>query len=479
MKTSWVGGLAGISLLIGFVATSHATGFYRERDLVSDLEGRADRVDEHLKNPWGLARLPDGALRVSDADGNVSTAYDPRGNRVGTVIGIPPDHEGNPTGVVINPFPRAFKVANKNHRFTTRLLFVTEQGTIAAYSPEFDRDRAVQVASGEDASYKGVAVADAKHGPFLYAANFHRGTIDVFDRNFNRVWWKGAFEDHDLPADYAPFNIQNLGGKLYVCWAKQDEEREDEVAGPGLGFVDVYDFNGRLLRRVATGGTLNAPWGLAAAPHGFGRFGDAILVGNFGDGRINAFARNGRFLGQLEDEKGVPIAIPGLWGLAFGDGRCEGRDQDGRDDREGRIDDQRLYFAAGINDEENGLFGFIAAIGGPHGAADTPPELAAMAAPQAIAFSARMVGANPVRIGDGAGVAFRITNGDPAPVDLGIFDVTGRLIAEPLRRQTVTGETTVRWDGRDRSGARVDAGSYYFRASAGPRVETGHVVILP
>jgi uncharacterized protein (TIGR03118 family) len=192
-----------------------------------------------------------------------------------------------------------------------------------------------------------LALAANGQGNFLFAADFHNARIDIFDAAFQPVTWAGAFVDPKLPAGYAPFGIQNLQGNLYVAYAKQDVDARDEVPGPGLGLVDVFDASGKLIRRVATGGRLNAPWGLALAPADFGRFSNALLVGNFGDGRITAYdARSGETLGQLRGPDGRRLVIPGLWGLAFGNG----------------ISSQptgTLFFAAGINDEADGLYGRI------------------------------------------------------------------------------------------------------------------------
>jgi uncharacterized protein (TIGR03118 family) len=201
--------------------------------------------------------------------------------------------------------------------------------------------------ASKNSIYKGLALAANGQGSFLYAADFHNARVDVFDSAFHPVNWAGAFVDPKLPAGYAPFGIQNLQGNLYVAYGKQDADQHDEVAGRGLGLVDVFDANGKLIRRVATGGALNAPWGLAMAPADFGRFSNALLVANFGDGRISAFdARSAEFLGQLRGTDGRRLAISGLWGIAFGNG-VNGQAS------------SSLFFAAGTNDEVNGLYGRI------------------------------------------------------------------------------------------------------------------------
>ena len=193
--------------------------------------------------------------------------------------------------------------------------------------------------------FKGLATARTKHGHRLYATDFYHNRADVWDGKFNRVRYHGAFRHRKLPNRYAPFGIEAVSGHIVVSYAKQDADAEDDVSGAHHGFVDVFDKRGNLLRRFASRGPLNSPWGLALAPSGFGQFANALLVGNFGDGRINAFdPTTNAFLGQLSDRKGNPIEIDDLWGIAFG--------------RKGSAK-RKLYFAAGINDEADGLFGTL------------------------------------------------------------------------------------------------------------------------
>jgi uncharacterized protein (TIGR03118 family) len=200
-------------------------------------------------------------------------------------------------------------------------VFATEDGTLSGWNPEVDRSNAILKVdnSASDAVYKGLALGSNRHGNFLFATNFHAGTIDVFDSHFHQVHLAGSFIDPELPPPpigqpgFAPFGIHNIGGDLFVTYALQNDEQHDDVAGPGNGFVDVFDTNGHLLQRFASHGTLDSPWGMAVAPGGFGAFSHALLIGNFGDGRINAFNRNaGVFLGQLADTAGQPITIDGL-----------------------------------------------------------------------------------------------------------------------------------------------------------------------
>jgi uncharacterized protein (TIGR03118 family) len=206
--------------------------------------------------------------------------------------------------------------------------------------------------SNSGAVYKGLVFGTNAKGVFLFATNFNAGTIDVFgpaNANSNGqyvpVTTDGGFSDPNIPAGYAPFGIQNIDGSLFVTYAKQNAEKHDDVAGPGNGFVDVFDTDGNLLRRFASRGPLNSPWGIARASFAFGRFSGEILVGNFGNGKIHAFDSDGNFLGTLRDANGKPLAIDGLWTLTLGGGRNSNSDT--------------LYFTAGPNDETNGLFGKI------------------------------------------------------------------------------------------------------------------------
>jgi uncharacterized protein (TIGR03118 family) len=200
--------------------------------------------------------------------------------------------------------------------------------------------------SSSGAVYKGIAIAANGRDRFLYATDFHNNKIDVFDKNFAPASLSCSFSDAKIPAGFAPFGIHNVRGNLYVTYAKQDDAKHDDVAGKGLGVVDVYDANGCLIGRVVTRGQLNAPWGIAVAPADFGKFSNTLLIGNFGDGRINAFdVASGNFRGTLSN-KGKPVVIDGLWGIAFGNG----------------VNNQpvnTLFFAAGPNHETDGLLGTV------------------------------------------------------------------------------------------------------------------------
>jgi uncharacterized protein (TIGR03118 family) len=325
---------------------------YHQTNLVSDLPGLAQLTDPDLVNPWGLAAGPTTPAWVADNGTDKATIYPGFVNgspitKAPLVVNIP---GGAPTGQVFNPTP-GFEVRAGEASGPARFLFDSEAGLVSGWNPGVppSSTQAQVGASVPDAIYKGLAIATTSAGAFLYAADFHHGRIDVFDQGFNRVQLSGGFADPQIPEGFAPFNIQELGGRLYVAYAKQDADAEDEVAGPALGFVDVYSTSGQLLRHLIQHGQLNAPWGLVLAPAtGFGRFSGALLVGNFGDGRINAYNQaTGEFLGRLRHEDNSPIAIEGLWALRFGNGVTG--------------TPTTLLFTAGIDDEAHGLFGAIEA----------------------------------------------------------------------------------------------------------------------
>lgn len=627
--------LAAFASLVSLLSLAHPAlsqnGFV-ERDLVSDVAGRAAFTDPDLKNPWGLVPGPTGVFWASNNHTNTSTLYRADGTKVSLVVTV----DGGPTGVVLaDPAAPAFRIPSGDSTARAVFIFVTEEGAVAAWSNLVNPAHAIEVASTPDAGYFGAAVAVSGSGPRLYAANFHAKTVDVFDRDFHRVTLSGAFQDPGLPAGYSPFNVAAIGSRIYVAYAQLDAEGEDEVPGPGLGVVDVYDLDGRFVRRLISNGALNAPWAMVLAPPGFGAFGGKLLVGNFGDGTIHAYSLStGAHLGALEDTNGAPIFIEGLWGLHFG------RAASGADVA------NRLYFAAGIDGEEHGLFGYlapeapvacrnfaaetddwkdlcqsgrsrhddddhakrgrrtspadslqalfdcVASFSRPFGSGGcftpscdllakkshrtdreklaqeylgllldrcaglicdsteircevdehhdhdgdnsrkrhprvtmTVGALVAMidtslcATGQRDAFFERLedlaecatesgdrrshghddddravrsddgadarvllevapLGGNPVRLSSALGARFVVSTSATLPVKLGIYDAAGRRIAEPLRETAVTGQLVVKWDGLDLDGRRVAPGTYFYRATTGNTVASGHVVVL-
>jgi uncharacterized protein (TIGR03118 family) len=334
----------------GKVATA-VPNSYTEHDLVSDVAG-TPVTDANLVNPWGIAAGPSSPIWVSDNGTGKTTLYknDPTGKLVAVplVVSIP---KGSPTGQVYNP-STSWVIKSGSSHAPALFIFASEAGAITGWNatvpPPSPSTKAQVGVTVRNAIYKGLAIATGPRGNWLYAANFHAGTIDVFDGNFRLLHWAGAFHDAMIPAGYAPFNIQNLGGRLYVTYAKQKPDHHDDLSGPGNGFVDVYNIRGTLQKRLVSHGVLNSPWGLAMAPTGFGPFAGALLVGNFGDGEINAFnATSGKFLGHLQRSGGAAIAISGLWALRFGNANAGSP--------------TTLFFTAGISAEKHGLLGTITA----------------------------------------------------------------------------------------------------------------------
>jgi uncharacterized protein (TIGR03118 family) len=310
--------------------------------LVSDQPGVAAQTDPNLVNAWGLTSGPTSPWWVSDNGTQKSTLY--RGSD-GAIQGLVVAVAGGPTGAVFNP-TAGFVLSTGGKAL---FIFDSEDGKVRAWNgAQGTTAIVVKDRSGEDAIYKGLAIADTPAGPRVYAADFHNARVDVFDGSFGLV--PGGFVDQSLPSGYAPFGIQTIGDRVFVTYAKQDADAEDELAGQSLGFVDVFSTAGDLLGRVAQHGQLNAPWGLALAPSSFGRFAGDLLVGNFGDGQINAYEElpNGHFAhrGELRSSDGGSISIDGLWALQFG--------KAGNNGPAGT-----LFFTAGPDEETHGLFGSI------------------------------------------------------------------------------------------------------------------------
>jgi len=331
-----------------------ANSGYVQHNIVSDVPLVADLTDPNLVNPWGIT--PPN-FWVCDQGTGLSTVYT---NSTATgaetvstiVVTIPPPASrttpgGTCTGIVDNTTAGAFA---PSAGITANFIFATQDGTISARTGSTAVIKVDNSAAG--AVYDGLAIFNSASANYLYAANFHTGTIDVFDTNYNKFTPTGSFTDPSVPAGFAPFNIQNLGGKLYVTYAKQDPTKRFDLAGVGNGYVAVFDTNGNLLQHLVSGGPLNSPWGIQIAPASFGAFANDLLVGNLEDGLINAFnPSTGAFIGGLQDPSGNPISIPGLWGLQFGAGGGAGFPN-------------TLYFTAGISVggsglQTHGLFGSI------------------------------------------------------------------------------------------------------------------------
>jgi uncharacterized protein (TIGR03118 family) len=302
----------------------------------------AEITDPGLVNAWGLSYGPTSPFWVNANGSGTAVLYNVNPTtqataKVGLTVTIP--GEGTPTGQVFNGMSGAFN--------GDAFLFVSEDGTVSGWRGALGTTAETLVPASDDNVYKGLAIGAIGGNEYAYAANFKSGSVDVFKGTPSAPNLTGNFVDPGLPSGYAPFGIQNLNGTIYVTYAQQVPGSHDEAHGAGFGFVDAFDLNGNFLHRVASQGTLNAPWGLAIAPSSFGDDAGALLVGNFGDGTINAFnLATNTFLGQLQTPNGSLLSIDGLWGLAVGNNGGAGSSQD-------------IYFTAGPNDENDGLFGVL------------------------------------------------------------------------------------------------------------------------
>lgn len=312
---------------------------YSQTNLVSNTAGIAKTTDSQLLNPWGISFVPGQDFWIANNNSGTSTLYDNQGTKnSGLVVTIPAaahNPSGNcspgcPTGTVSNGNGASFGGG--------QFIFDTEDGLIASWTGVSNTATVAFDNSASGAVYKGLALLN---GTFLLAANFNTGKVDVFDRNFNLASLSGSFIDPKLPAGFAPHGIHVIGNQIYVAYAMQDGAKHDAQPGAGLGQVDIFDTNGNFVSTfVAAGGQLNAPWGVVATPATFGAFSNAILVGNFGDGTINAFDTTGKFLGQLSDSSNKVLINPGLWDIVFGGGGPSG-------------DPGTLYLTAGGSNQPN------------------------------------------------------------------------------------------------------------------------------
>jgi uncharacterized protein (TIGR03118 family) len=345
-----VGSLAA-ALVLGPGAAAHALGF-QVTNLVSDGTVPAATVDPDLSNPWGIAYSPTGPFWISDNNSGFSTLYNTAGAKIPLTVTIPGfGGSGTPSGVAFNP-TSGFQVAGNNKTGAAAFLFDTEDGTIDGWSPSVSLSTAITAVNNNDggkgAVYKGLTLASIGSSTYLYATNFRAGDVEMYNSAFGLV---DTFTDPTVAAGYAPFNVQELNGDLYVTFALQDAAKHDDVAGPGHGYVDIFSLNGTFLKRlVSEGGQVNSPWGLDIAPSSFGALAGDLLVGNFGDGTISVFnPTTGAFDGKLLGANGMPIVEGDLWGLINGNGGSGGNPND-------------VYFTAGIADEAHGLFGAISAV---------------------------------------------------------------------------------------------------------------------
>lgn len=371
---------------------------YVQTNLVTDLStGATFTKDVNLKNPWGLTRSTSSPWWVSDNNGGVATVYDGTGAEKLVVVipgpnGTTPCPPGGPdtsdcfvatpTGMVFNGTSSFDVTPGKPASF----IFDTEDGTISAWAggavATLKVDNSAIPTAAEGAVYKGLTIGDCNGTPYLYATNFRAGRVEVYDTNFKQVHlsdhckvdndiWKHddegheeSFDDDRIPKGFAPFNIQNIGNSLFVTYAKQDPSKHDDIPGAGLGFVDVYNTSGKLTTRFEHGPWLSAPWGVVWAPRDFGELSNDIIVGNFGSGQIAAYdGFTGKFIGLMKDQTGKVITINSLWALTFGNSAngCPSAPPAGSNLPKcgGSGPYNSLFFTAGINDEQDGLFGTL------------------------------------------------------------------------------------------------------------------------
>jgi uncharacterized protein (TIGR03118 family) len=328
------------------IASTFAT-----RSLVADAGTGAEHIDAKLVNAWGIAFNPTGFVWVANNGSSTSTLYDGNGVPQTLVVAIPPGAAGtsSPTGIVFNS-GSTFQVSQNGVSGGSAFIFASENGTLSGWSPAVNRNNAILAVDtgATGAVYKGLAISSYLGVSYLYAADFRNSRIDVYDSAWNKVTLPGGgFTDPNLPTGYAPFGVQAIGGRIYVAYAQRAAGSTEETKGAGLGIVDVFDASGAFVKRLVTGGALNAPWGLAMAPANFGAASNMLLVANFGDGKINAFnADTGAFAGVLSKADRSPIVIDGLWGIAFGNG----------------VNNQptnTLFYTAGPGDEAHGAYGRI------------------------------------------------------------------------------------------------------------------------
>jgi uncharacterized protein (TIGR03118 family) len=321
-------------------APAHPSNSYQVHKQFSDRAHAAAHRDRSLVNAWGIAQSPSSPLWVADNGTNVATLY-MTDSKVPLTVSIP---GGAPTGQVFNP-TSGFRVPTPQGRMPALFILDSEAGVISAWS-QASGTMAKQVTKVHDAVFKGLAISTTGGPTRIYATDFHHGVVDVWNSSWDMV--PGGFKDPHLPAGYAPFGIQAVGNKILVSYAKQDADRHDDVPGAGHGFLDLYDRNGMFLQRVVSRGPLDSPWGIDVAPAGFGAFSGDLLVGNFGNGLINAFSpTTGAFLGTLKNAGGQPVILDGLWGLLNGNGIFAPKNA--------------VIFSAGPVGESHGLLGFLTA----------------------------------------------------------------------------------------------------------------------
>jgi uncharacterized protein (TIGR03118 family) len=341
---------AAAGLLVTLTGPAQAEDF-AVTNLVSDGSVSARTTDPNLINPWGIAYFPTGPLWVSDNNSGFSTIYTGAGGKLPLNVAIPSwtgSGQGAPDGVVFNG-SGGFNVSAGGVTGSSFFMFATEDGTIQGWSPSVNlHSTEIAVNNFPGAVYKGLAIGSVGGSSFIYAANFRGGDVEMYNNSFGLA---GTFTDPNVASGYAPFNVQDLNGTLYVTFALQDAAKHDDVAGAGHGYIDAFNLDGTFEKRIASlGGPINSPWGLDIAPASFGHFAGDLLVGNFGDGTISIFnPTTDAYLGKLLGKDGMPIVEGDLWGLINGNGGMGGNPN-------------AVYFTAGVKDEAEGLLGVITAV---------------------------------------------------------------------------------------------------------------------
>jgi uncharacterized protein (TIGR03118 family) len=439
--------------------------------LVSDIPGLAPNTDRELINPWQFFETPDGQFRVASNGAGQAIQFNAQGQKSAADINIPPP-AGSPAGSISHPngvvpnTTSGFVITVNGKSAPATLLFSTEDGTIAGWNPSLSQTRAVIAAdqSASGAVYKLLSLDTNAQGTFILATDFRNGKIDIFDSNFHLIargtdgFGPNAFADPTIPSGFAPFGVKAFGSVVFVTYAKQDATKTDEVPGVGDGFIDEFDTSGNFIKRFASGGLLNAPIGATIAPAGFGPFGGDVLIGNFGDSKVNVFTPAGQFLGQLSDRNGNPLILNGgvketdtrgLWGIGFGNGH-------------GGAGTTSLFFADGPNLENDGVFGMV----NPDPASSDPRSAQSAAAPSTT-MSAPPGAAPAMTAGTATGdpASTVPARRDAAPVDQFFaaasadhpWSLAGHRSGRPRRRRTPIGmahrgDTAVRPSLTSRSG---------------------------
>jgi uncharacterized protein (TIGR03118 family) len=342
----------GLAIAMAAPMALRASNAYVVHNLTSDLPDLADFTDPNLKGSWGISESAKSPFWIADAATGLSTLYTSSGSVIPLVVTIPPSKaggaSGSPTGTVYNG-TTGFNVAAGQ---PAAFLFDTLDGTISGWNSTANKAQALVMIdnSATGAVYTGLAMAANGANTYIYAANIGNGRVDVYDSNFALVTLANAFQDANIPAGYVPFNVQTLGGNLYVTYALQNTGKNFIVPGAGKGYVNVFSPAGALMHHLVATGNLNAPWGVAIAPASFGDVAGDLLVGNFGDGTINAYnAATGAFVATLNDVYGTPIVVPGLWALQLGNGGSGG-------------DANAIYFTAGLPGPDGGPHGLLGSL---------------------------------------------------------------------------------------------------------------------